>query len=386
MDVDISEVIKNFNNDEDVIQLKKYYDSLTFMEILGVSRKEQQHSSFLKWLFDAKHNYDLGMKPLLLLIDLLENKSGTKFLFDKDSIEFQSIQTEFPLGKSRDRCDIYISFHSNHHQYAIVFENKVMATENKDDEKNGLFQTIKYYNYFSSLNNGVHYIYVFLAPKFGNNVEVAQDGHFISISYDDIVDSILNPLLLDQKLLGNARYFLVDYIKVLSKPSLPFSNTKSLSMISSDLGYGKEWIVSIRNRFDDLKNMIQFVEDSRLIEFQNDELNEIVIATVWPELVNKHNRNRNVSFRELNIEPGTVLYLSKCQFSSERAANSLFVTTLDEQSTVQYEFNGEMVINKLSIAAQQLSGKEYGLRGINWFVYHYNGEDINLSKYYDTLK
>ena len=103
----IYDLIRNFNNDENVIKLKNYYNSLSFMEILGVDRKETVHSTFLKWLFDSQHNYDLGTKPLMLLLDLLirHDEKNEILADDKEAIilrqaniELEQIVSEFPLG------------------------------------------------------------------------------------------------------------------------------------------------------------------------------------------------------------------------------------------------------------------------------------------------
>ena len=395
----IFKLIRNFNNDENVIKLKNYYNSLSFMEILGVDRLEKAHSSFFKWLFDENYNYDLQEKPLLLLLDLLVRKD-TKNTFDnvKKDIVLRSLNinvkdgvVEFPLGEKQKygRCDIYIPFDIGTKQYAIIVENKVFSQEKieKVNDKNE-YQTDKYFNYFNSLDNGITYIYVFLAPIFDNKETHANNPNFINISYDDIVESIINPLLLDDNLGEITRSILLDYLKVLSKPNILDPNSKSISMVSNKNIYEAKLIGDISDKHSKLGDYLKNSSDENEIlkNFLSNNINMIISASIWPEILKKNNRNRNVSFKELGIEPGTVLYLAAGEKKNERDENRLFVTTLDLNSKVQYKFENEVRINSISTAARELAKKDYGLRGINWFIYNNNGKDINLFYYYENLK
>ena len=392
----IYELIKNFNSDKSVIELKNYYKSLSFMEILGVDRSEIHHSSFLKWLFDAKHNFDLDTKPLLLFLNLLLKESKDKKIIDdidrinlkNSNLVFEEIENEYPLGKKQKygRCDIYISFSIDNSQYAIVLENKIYSHEIEDKEK-GEHQTTRYYNYFSGLDYDIKYIYVFLAPIFDNKKSEAYDKHFINISYDDIVNYVINPLLNDN-LEKTTRFFLLDYLKVLSKPNVIMPNSKSISLLSNYDSFEFKLIKTIADKHSELGKLLKngLIENEVVEGFLNNDLNEMISASVWPEIMKKHNRNRNVSFEELGIESGTILYLAMGEKQNVRKSNDLYVTTLDSKSKVQYKLKGKMRIKPLSVAAQELTGLKYGLRGINWFIYNYKGKDINLFNYYENLK
>lgn len=398
----IYDLIRNFNNDENVIKLKNYYNSLSFMEILGVDRKETVHSTFLKWLFDFQHNYDLGTKPLMLLLDLLirHDEKNEILADDKEAIilrqaniELEQIVSEFPLGPKQKygRVDIYISFNIGDHKYAIALENKVESSENKESEENGSYQTNKYYNYFSQQNNKndeqINFVYVFLAPIFNGKRVTAKCTEFINISYDDIVKFIINPLLSDDNLLDITKFVLKDYLKVLSKPNVIKPNSESISMLGlEDAGEEKILIRHIRKKHKILGERLKSTDENETLKsFQSDDLNKIIIASAWPDVMTKRNRNRTVTFAELGIEPGTVLYLADGSESSRKDKRELTVTTLDLNTTVKYELNGESKISKLSPAAEALSGNDT-CRGISWFIYNDGKRDINLLKYYEEKK
>lgn len=400
MTKDIYDNIRKFNNDSDVIKLRNYYDSLSFMEILEVERTEVVHSSFLKWLLDPSHNYDLKTKPLMLLLDLLikdENdlisvEDRKNITLRKVSIEKTYIQNEFPLKPKQigGRLDLYITFNVNNNQYAIILENKVDSSENKESPEKGEWQTEKYYKYFekqSQEHAKVNYIYVFLAPKYGEEIVKAHCEKYINISYDDIVNYIILPLLADDNLLDKTRFILEDYLKVLSKP-----NGKARRMISFDVDEKENDLINkINSKHEDLYNLLNTdKEDEILKEFLEDELNRLVISAVWPSIMSKRNRNKTVTFEELGLEKGTILYLATGDRSGTRMqdeyGNNIEVQTVDNKTTVMYNKGGKEIICKLSPAAQDLSGK-FPCRGINWFIYNKDGVDYNLyTYYYEVIK
>ena len=67
---DIIQAIIDFNNDPEVQQLQSFYYNQTVPDILGVSRNETSHSTFLAWLFNPTANHGLGAQPLVQLLEL----------------------------------------------------------------------------------------------------------------------------------------------------------------------------------------------------------------------------------------------------------------------------------------------------------------------------
>lgn len=388
---EIYDLIRDFNNDKNVIKLKNYYSSLSFMEILGVDRNEMVHSSFLSWLFNSKINYDLGNKPLILLLDLLIQSDKKNIFIKKDKeaivlrnvdVKLDYIKSEYPIGdnKKDGRIDIYIQFSINNNQYAVVIENKVESHENEAKEK-GVMQTEKYFNYFSKQKNKINYIYVFLAPSFNGKNVIASSKEFINISYSDLVKNIMIPLLSDDNLLDKTRFILDDYLKVLSKPNIVNPNSKSVSMLGLDnIGDEKELIENIRNNHFKLGEQLKLDKENDILNsFQDDTLNKIIITATWPESIKKRTRNR--SFLELNINPGTILYLSKTQFGDERDPRGISVKTIDNLNQVEFiDKNGKTKVDVVSNAIRELKEIDYNVGGFNWLIYFDGEKDINLTK------
>jgi len=384
----IYELIRKFNNDPDVIELKNYYSSLSLMEILGVTRDERVHSSFLAWLFDSNINFDLRTKPLMLLLDLLiqEDEKDKKNNFPVDNrndiilrianIIPRKVKKEYPIDKD-GRVDIYIQFDIDDNQYAIIIENKVESKENKEtkDKRKGMMQTEKYYNHFKNDKSKMKYIYVFLSPYYGGNKVKAHDEHFLNISYSDIVNSIINPILADNNLSEKTRIILEDYLKVLSKPNVINPDSNSISLATSK--YEDSLINNIETNNHELGLMLLNDDENDIIkEFISN--NQLVVSSVWPGSIRKRNRNR--TFAELGIEPGTILYLSKSEQSNERDTENRFVKTIDELNQVEYTtIDGKVVTRAISTMAKELT-KKTSINGFRWFIYNDGTEDINLSR------
>ena len=59
----------DLTNSKEYIELYNYYQKSTFMDILGVSRQENPHSSFWRWLLDSSSNHEIGDFPLRKFIE-----------------------------------------------------------------------------------------------------------------------------------------------------------------------------------------------------------------------------------------------------------------------------------------------------------------------------
>ena len=156
--------------DEEYIALYNYYSKETMMEILGVSRQENPHSSFLRWLLDSSSDHGCGTMPMRKFLETvclfkekvyevessLDNyrnklwQSEDNFLRKETEIEEikygryeiinQAIAKEVVLEDQR-RADIFGIFkikmpalHDNNDKgiryLVLMIENKVYSTEN----------------------------------------------------------------------------------------------------------------------------------------------------------------------------------------------------------------------------------------------------------------
>lgn len=388
---DVKKMIEAFNNDSKIIKLRNYYSTLTWMDILDVTRNENAHSSFLSWLFNANENYGLGTMPLKLLLELLFKEDNEKFPHSIDSedlltrnLDIEKVEfTREYSTKSSGRIDIYGSFNIDDKQYALVIENKIKSHENveePDNAKKCCWQTDKYFDYFSSKPKTVEYIYIFLSPvsKDGKVVQ-AHNKQFINISYSMLVDGVIKPLisLYDSKIYDKAISILKDYLKILNKPNN--TNTKESDIVL----YAEDGDGILKQIQDEHKELIDLcTEDCNA--YDNDvinllrkfcEVNDDILLSICP----LKPRNSNRTFADLDIKPGTKLYLTKRANKTDRATRPdgsfVEVTTIDNKSTVEFisPKDNTSKVKKISPAAKELAlaytnSKNSSFNGFQWFA------------------
>lgn len=271
-------LITDFNSDKEIIALREKYKEPTFFEIISKQRSENTYSSFLKWMFQSSSNDLNSVSPILLLLDILvkrgeeqkqQNQIDNSFKqqivtrnFQLNSIEVEteksvgvlvdelkqnwpetenSVGQELLIKKCQDRIDIFIKCHlDNNQELQIVIENKIDSNEglNKKQVKTGWTayderkQTSRYHiatkrNRYDTLKQ----LYVYLTPSLNNECDC---DNFIKITYQDIIDGIIVPMLSTTSLSSRARFFLEELKTELTFPSLEGSNVKSSIAISNE--------------------------------------------------------------------------------------------------------------------------------------------------------
>lgn len=275
-------LITDFNSDKEIIALREKYKEPTFFEIISKQRSENTYSSFLKWMFQSSSNDLNSVSPILLLLDILvkrgeEQKQQNQIEYIDNSFKQQIVTRNFQLNsieveteklvgvlvgelktidenaensdvdqdllikKCQDRIDIFIKCHlDNNQELQIVIENKIDSNEglNKKQVKTGCIaydnskQTSRYHiatkrNRYDTLKQ----LYVYLTPSLKNECDCAN---FIKITYQDIIDGIIVPMLSTTSLSSRARFFLEELKTELTFPSLEGSNVKSSIAISNE--------------------------------------------------------------------------------------------------------------------------------------------------------
>ena len=191
----------------------------------------------IAWLFNNNEFCNLPESSLLFLLRLIANTADRQK--PKDNINFQDlwkriflnqvsklskvkneyaeteIQTITTVNNSEEekgKADIVITCTvDGNDKIRICIENKVDSKEHDDQCK-------KYYNYFSKLDksDGFKTIYVFLAPQ-NPQKELSDGGHYIKITYQDLLDAVLYPLVQYKDMLSSQSYFyLIEYINTLT--------------------------------------------------------------------------------------------------------------------------------------------------------------------------
>ena len=230
---EIIDAIIKFNNDPEVQKLASFYSNQSVPEIFGVSRREVSHSAFLSWLFTTNANHGLGEKPLMQLLELYLKCCRDQNKVSTNSVQLEQIQTAIltrnisilstdvhteeavATDKAKGRADIVIACDvhipdNTVKKISIIIENKIYSKENKE-------QTQIYFNYHQGkkLEEEVC-LYVYLTPPANKD---AKCPAFVHLTYQDLLDSILEPLLVQSNLSDRTKFILTEYINNLSIPS-----------------------------------------------------------------------------------------------------------------------------------------------------------------------
>jgi PD-(D/E)XK nuclease superfamily len=224
-----SEIVK-FNNDPIAQRLRQYYNEKTYPEIMGVSRRELSHSSFLAWILNPNESHginDFGIRRLLEIlmtskfwyIDKVFQNTFDNIITGNFHFSSTKIFREYKIGFS-GRLDILAELevisNSSKSKIRIIIENKVLSTEGQD-------QTNRYYSFFSEKNDDFINVYVYLTPISSLDLDdlnesECENKNFIQINYQEIVDSLLEPVVM-QNISENTRIIVNQYIQSLSQPS-----------------------------------------------------------------------------------------------------------------------------------------------------------------------
>ena len=249
---EIKELIINFNLDESINDLKRYYSTPTTWEIIKQARRETSHTLFLSWFFNNKDfNADPNSGPIKKLIVLLLkwHKYQTGSQFDPDlenSIYAQDFEilsskaeAEFPIdcciagngqpAYGEGSIDIFITcevkINNINRCLHIVIENKIDASETTKsfDVQTTLYQTDAYYDFITNEFKDDINIFAYLKPTKGNMEDIKEaecnNKKYIQINYQEILDNIIQPIYNQQQISSIDRFRLQDYIKTLGKPS-----------------------------------------------------------------------------------------------------------------------------------------------------------------------
>ena len=244
---EIRDLITSFNMDISAQQLKSYYGSKTYFDILGVGRKETSHSSFIAWILDPQENHGLKeycIRRFLEIIvsskffnnSILENEIVDHVITGSYEIIKSFVKTEKSIDKN-SRIDIYIELealiNSKINKLRIIIENKVKSRESND-------QTQKYYEYY--LNNVDEYknIFVYLTPISSIDLLELYEPEcackkYIQINYQMIVDYILDNAN-QQNIENNIKYIIDNYIRTLSQPFFTDDVDDSIGSIVMAIG------------------------------------------------------------------------------------------------------------------------------------------------------
>lgn len=268
------ELLHSFNTSPNTIKLRERFLSPSLFDIIQKDRSETVHSNFLKWLFDLQiSNESVGFNIISSLLQFAHKRAVEQerdfptdlalAAYGKPESICLSAKTdrEYPCpgvnyikgGKPQTgTVDLVINGAAQNKSeelipFKIIIENKVDSKEHDE-------QTWKYYSFFegrtANTPKGISIvqeyqkpqneqrIYLYLTPDYA---ECSCDK-YIRVSYQDIMDYIITPLLSLGNLSPRTRMFLEEYSRTLSLPYIDnIGNTKIMATSIHDNELLKEF-------------------------------------------------------------------------------------------------------------------------------------------------
>jgi hypothetical protein len=356
--------------------IQEYYNQKSYLEILGIARRETCHSSLIAWLLNPLESHGLsnfGLRRLLEILITSKFKDKLKFsqhvlaaiTIGKYKLNVDKLVTEYmPIDnneeKNQIKIDIYIEFsilpeNQKENKFRLILENKVQSTEQDR-------QTEKYYNFFSKQKNRkIKNIFVYLTPL--SEIELAElpeqecaDKHFVQINYQMLLNDLFQSALA-RDLSPYTRAILEQYVLSLRRPAFdPNKNNNQKVLI---MAYNTEERNLLNEFWDANKNLIMAALDAKRSDpdagpDERKEYNDMY------EIARKNRPNLNFTDIGIPIE-------SELIFTEDE---SVKVTVIADKKVL---YRGKEY--SLTGLAQELMGKSSSLRGpLYW---KYNGDKVS---------
>lgn len=310
--------IIEFYNDPDFQRLNSYYNRTTIFNILNIERRELSHSAFLKWLFDINGSHNLNDEPLKKLLRHIANADDCKnILNETEKIKVDNVINAFLIGdytikdfnieteravvgcENKGRIDIFANFgifkkkdESNKNTEEKELEkNIVLVIENKIDASESNNQTTIYSEWVKEKYKGYIPILIFLNP----NGEYCSSNEFITISYQDILEYVIEPLL-NMETNDDTKIILEDYIVNLGQPKKQVDGDEEDNDLETILAVSKknkETFTKLLGKYKKLlnaslvakyngNNLLQNIFGDKLSSIKNDiKENDKLLSSFW---------------------------------------------------------------------------------------------------------
>ena len=207
---EIESQLKGLILDEDFTNLQNLAsEEVNLMEILGIAKKELQHSNFLAWLFNPNESHNLGDFAIKEFIKLYyrENQFEDLGLQTKLSV-FDFVHLDFDdLEIKREHKNIDLILLSRKNEFCIVIENKIYSTEGKGQLK-------KYRSWIESEYPNFKYkIYIFLS-LFEQDISEEEKDYYLKLDYTHIV-KLIEQIIQTRNLAEKSRFVFEQYLQTL---------------------------------------------------------------------------------------------------------------------------------------------------------------------------
>jgi|GEM_PF-6650614 len=236
------ELIISCLNSKNYYKLNEYYERKTLLSLSPkIARNEETHSAFLDWLFSGfSLNETFAIKKLLQVLSKKKDHGVLDKLYLGTDCQISDlvVKREHPIPNGR--LDIYIQctlhYKNEDKKLNILIENKVKSDENDK-------QTNKYFNWATKEQKCSNPLFIYITPD--ENAK-PENPHFTVITYQDIVDYVIEPALI--KYADNTQVYqmLKDYLRTLSYQNyhkgelIMATNTEEVEILTQFYAENKE--------------------------------------------------------------------------------------------------------------------------------------------------
>lgn len=393
---EIVDAIIAFNNDPDVHRLRNIYYNQNVTEIFAVSRRELSHSSFLAWLFTKSANHMLGNIPIIQFLELYLLKSRNSFKKNITESLYTAIITRniqildsvanteeaVTATEAKGRadividCDVFLS-KEKLNRLKIVIENKVYSTEHSH-------QTKTYYEHYERVKEpGEEVLYIYLTPP-----AISSDAEcpsFVHITYQDLLDHVLYPLVQNPDINQRTLFILNEYINCLSVPSDVVDEKNNSRIQTSILAIGMEEKDLLQSFWETHNKLIMASINAYAISSGDEEaqkltekLNKRDMSKYTVNGVGRYGKNRMV-------EAVVKQYLENNQDTTIAKLKLLFPDNLQGSLGIIRSGEDEIKDKSRYFAVTHPATKEtyyicnqWGTQTVNFIDYVNNSSDINI--------
>jgi len=288
------EELKNIviEESQNLEKLKLFLSQPNYMEILGISYRELQHSNFLSWMLNSKSSHNIGNYFLKSFINLLPISPEDKIKINLSDLGNTKIHREYN--------DIDLLIVNEKLKFTICIENKIKAG------KSGENQLLKYYeiveNIWSDKEHKNYYVYLTPFPRTFTDKET--ENEYINLTYQSILD-ILKDTIKSKQPSEDTKPLIDNYIKNLEKNIMGISKEAKLAQEI----YRKH------------KKAIEFIVENKPSLYSKELFNQI------NDFFKKHEKYKNLTPNNKNIIrilPNEVVPYFDCDTNSWRETTSSF--------------------------------------------------------------
>ncbi|MBD5378298.1 MAG: PD-(D/E)XK nuclease family protein [Bacteroides sp.] len=232
--------LKEIYSSPEYVKLRKKLSQETYLSLISKDNSEKVFSSFICWLLNNPVLANLTDSPLLNLLRVLANNAMQQS--HKSQIDLSNLmpkwllesvmsnnltilgslaKTEIQAGKGF--VDIVIGARVKYNSkkddqeicknIRIVLENKVYSSEHNE-------QCMKYYKHYSKkliIKNREPIENIFCFLSIDKNVEISANDKYIKFNYQELLDSVLLPLVNHKDHLPvNLYFYISDFIDTLT--------------------------------------------------------------------------------------------------------------------------------------------------------------------------